>query len=95
MLNPKFNHIALIPKVKDPICASEFRPISHCNVLYKLVSKTLANRLKKILPYIITNCISAFILGKLIDDNIIVAYEVLHSMKTRQKEKLITYHQIE
>jgi hypothetical protein len=47
-------YIALIPKVKNPLSVAEFKPISLCNVLYKLISKVLTNRLKKILPHIIS-----------------------------------------
>jgi hypothetical protein len=82
VLAPLLNmtHIALIPKVKKPICVTEFKPISLCNVLYKLISKALANRLKKIFPDIISPTQSTFIPGRLITDNILAAYETLHTM---------------
>ena len=61
-LPEQLNHtfITLIPKKKNPEFAFEFRPISLCNVLYKIFSKVLANKLKKIFPNIITENQSAF-----------------------------------
>lgn len=49
-----FTYIALIPKVNNLISASNFRPIDLCNVIYKIVSKVLVNRLKQILSNIIS-----------------------------------------
>ena len=77
------NHtfIALIPKIKNPEYITEYRPISLCNVLYKIFSKVLANRLKKLLPTIITEHQFAFTKDRLITNNILVAFETLYSMK--------------
>ena len=73
-------HIVLIPKFKNHVKMSGFRPISLCNVIYKIIAKVLANRLKQVLPQIIASTQSAFILGRFIIGNVLVAYEALHTM---------------
>ena len=77
------NHtfIILIPKVKNPKSMSEYHPINLCNVLYKIFSKVLTNRLKKFLPSIITKHQSAFVKDHLITNNILISFENLHCMK--------------
>ena len=83
------NHtfIALIPKVNNPKRVSNFRPISLCNVIYKIISKVIVNRLKPMLNSIISETQSAFIADKLISDNILIAFESLHQMKTNRTGK--------
>jgi len=76
-------NIVLIHKKAHPISMMDFKPISLCNVIYKIISKVLANRLKAVLPHIISANQSSFIPGRLISDNILVANETLHSMQTR------------
>lgn len=75
-------HIVLIPKVKNPMSMSKYRPISLCNVIYKIISKMAANRMKLILPDIVSHNQSAFTTGRLITDNTLVAYETFHYMQS-------------
>ncbi|WVZ91080.1 hypothetical protein U9M48_037298 [Paspalum notatum var. saurae] len=76
-------HIALIPKCNNAHAPRNFRPISLCNVIYKIISKSLAERIKIHLPNYIHYSQSAFIPGRHITSNVIVAQEITHSFRLR------------
>ena len=87
---PNFNetYIVLIFKVKEPKRVTDYRPISPCNVIYKIISKVIANRLKKILPFIISETQSAFMHGMLITDNVLVSFETMHHISNKKIGKM-------
>jgi hypothetical protein len=80
------NHtfIALNPKRLGPFMVNHFRPISLCNLVYKLISKILANRLKGILHMFISPQQSAFVPSRTIQDSSILAQELLRTLKSKQ-----------
>ncbi|XP_031091113.1 uncharacterized protein LOC115996111 [Ipomoea triloba] len=75
--------VALIPKIKHLDKLSHFRPISLCNVIYKLITKILTNRIKGIVREAIGPEQSSFVLKRQITDNIMVFQEILQSMKKK------------
>lgn len=84
--NPSF--IALIPKVSNPQIVSNYRPISLVSLQYKVLSKLLANRLRKILPDVISDNQSAFLEGRQIVDCVLLANEIVPWAK-RSKSSLM------
>jgi len=69
--------LALIPKKETAKEMKDYRPISCCNVLYKVISKLLANRLKDIMPQFIANNQSAFVKDRLLMENLLLATELV------------------
>lgn len=82
-----YTQIVLFPKVEASKSMSQLRSISLCNVLCKIISKILTNQLGEVILGIISVKQSAFILDRFITDNILVAHELLHSLRSRLKGK--------
>ena len=78
-----YTHIVLIPKKNDPMQMFDYRPISLGNVISRILSKVIVNRLKHVLPNVIFDAQSAFVPDWLVIGNTTVAYELLHRMRNK------------
>ena len=81
--------IALIPKVDDPQGLADYKPISLIGCVYKIVSKLLANRLKKVMAHIIDGRQSAFIEGRHLLHGVLIANEVVEEAKRKEKPCIV------
>jgi hypothetical protein len=72
--------IALIPKKEEPEFLKDFRLSPLCNVIYKVVSKCLVNKLMPLLQDLVEPMQRAFVPGRLITDNALIAFECLHAI---------------
>lgn len=76
-------NIVLIPKKKNPTSLLELRLIALCNVVMKVITKVIANRLKRMLDSVISDTQSTFLPGRLIIDNVMLSFEVMHYLKKK------------
>ncbi|GKV32816.1 hypothetical protein SLEP1_g41389 [Rubroshorea leprosula] len=81
--------IVLIPKVENPQRIEDYRPISLIGVMYKILAKLLANRLRKVLDKIIGEQQMAFIKGRQLLDGVIIANEVIEEVKRKKKNSFL------
>lgn len=79
--------IVLIPKKDNPEMIKDIRSIFLCSVIYKIFSKTLTIRMRMILQELIEDTQSAFVLGQLMIDNVLLTFDIVHRMKTVKRRK--------
>lgn len=79
-------YISLIPKFDNPDVINQFRPITLCDVIYKVVTKILVDRLRPFLVNIVCPQLAIFLPGHQTTDNIIMTREIVHSLKKKEME---------
>lgn len=79
--------ITLIPKVKSPSHMSDYMPISCCSVIYKCITKFLSEKLRLVLPHLVSETQGAFVFGRSILHNILLCQDIIKMYKSSQKQK--------
>lgn len=89
LLPKQLNHslIFLIPKQENRTFITYFRPVSLCNIAYKVIAKIMADRLRKVLGMLIKFPQATFVTGRSIQENTIIAQQIFHAMKLKQGRK--------
>lgn len=72
--------IVLIPKIQGPETIGNYKPISLCNIIYKIISKVIEARLRPHLEYLVSPYQTAFVTGRRGIDNVIIVQELIHSI---------------
>ncbi|GJS64722.1 RNA-directed DNA polymerase, eukaryota, reverse transcriptase zinc-binding domain protein [Tanacetum coccineum] len=83
--------IALVPKSQTPQKVSDFRPISCCNILYKCISKLIANRIIGLLGLLVADNQSAFIHSRQISDNILSTHELMRNYHMNRGPSIVAF----
>jgi hypothetical protein len=81
--------LVLIPKDGSLVSFNDYRPISLCNLIYKIISRVISNRIKPLLEKSLSAEQSGFLKGKRIQDAIGAAHECLHSIKQKNQKALV------
>lgn len=83
----EINHtfLTLVPKKKNSLELHDFHPIACCNVLYKIISKVLVNRFKQVIGGLVSLNQSAFIPGRQITDEILLAHELVRGFNRKSR----------
>ncbi|KAI0488449.1 hypothetical protein KFK09_028280 [Dendrobium nobile] len=79
--NWKYTLVVLIPKVSNPLMPSNYRPISLCNLVYKIAAKVILNRIMPVITLLISEEQATFIRGRSISDHILIAQEMFHKFR--------------
>ena len=79
--------ITLIPKVKTPANVSDYRPIACCFVIYKCITKLLCEKLRMVLPHIVSDTQGAFVTGRSIMHNILLCQDIVKIYNPSQRQK--------
>ncbi|XP_028556870.1 uncharacterized protein LOC114581249 [Dendrobium catenatum] len=89
VMDPKWKEtiVVLIPKINNPLSPSNYRPISLCNSVYKLVAKILMNRMAPYISKLISYEQVAFIKGRSLNDHVLIAQEVIHKLRNSKSSK--------
>lgn len=86
-LNGSF--ITLIPKKKKDMTPNRYKLIVLCNVVYKIIAKVIANRLKPLLPTLVSKEQTRYVEGRQILNNIFNVNKVVHSLKRNKNAGMI------